>query len=457
MRWASPVTVAGPRRIRTGFPEPPTLNGRDVTVARRAMTVNLTRIYTRLGDDGETHLGDMSRVPKTHPRIEAYGTVDELNAQLGVALALPGLDERFAGFLRRVQNDLFDVGADISVPHGGDRERLRLAPEQTAWLEQACDEVNAGARAAEVVRAARRQRRPPRSCTSAAPSAGAPSGARSTAATRSTASACATSTGSPTCSSSSRARRTTATSRCGSPAATAEMEITGHGLYRAEHRALRELYAAARQLCGHWEKLAERIGGPPATVAAPRRRRRARAARRARRPAPAEHGLHGFPAAQGAGGRLAGRAQQRRRPAARAQPGDAGRGARRPAPDDAARLPRPARGDARRRAARRASTGGWEARLREVEDDARAGGDRARLRAGGGGRAGRPGPARAAPATSVADRRRQRRRGDRRLAGRPRRAPLPALTQRRPRLSRSRTSSIAGGAAISCQPRGHSA
>ena len=108
------------------------------------MTVNLTRIYTRLGDDGETHLGDMSRVPKTHPRIEAYGTVDELNGQLGVALVAPGLDERSAGFLQRVQNDLFDVGADISVPHVGDRSRLRLAPEQTAWLEQACDEVNAG-------------------------------------------------------------------------------------------------------------------------------------------------------------------------------------------------------------------------------------------------------------------------------------------------------------------------
>jgi cob(I)alamin adenosyltransferase len=108
------------------------------------MTVNLTRIYTRLGDDGETHLGDMSRVPKTHPRIEAYGTVDELNSQLGVALALPGLEERFAAFLRRIQNDLFDVGADISVPSGGDRARLRLAAEQTAWLEHACDEVNAG-------------------------------------------------------------------------------------------------------------------------------------------------------------------------------------------------------------------------------------------------------------------------------------------------------------------------
>jgi cob(I)alamin adenosyltransferase len=104
------------------------------------VTVNLTRIYTRLGDGGETHLGDMSRVPKTHPRIEAYGTVDELNAQLGVARAM---DARFADWLGRVQNDLFDVGADISVPHGGDRTRLRLAPEQTGWLEQACDEVNA--------------------------------------------------------------------------------------------------------------------------------------------------------------------------------------------------------------------------------------------------------------------------------------------------------------------------
>ena len=105
------------------------------------MTVNLTRIYTRLGDGGETHLGDMSRVPKTHPRIEAYGTVDELNAQLGLALTVP--DMPYADWLRRIQNDLFDVGADISVPHGGDRERLRVAPEQTAWLEQACDEVNA--------------------------------------------------------------------------------------------------------------------------------------------------------------------------------------------------------------------------------------------------------------------------------------------------------------------------
>jgi cob(I)alamin adenosyltransferase len=110
------------------------------------MTVNLTRIYTRLGDDGETHLGDMSRVPKTDPRIEAYGTVDELNAHVGVALSLPDLPPQYAAWLKRIQNDLFDVGADLSVPLDpkGRQERLRVRPEQTAWLEEICDEVNAG-------------------------------------------------------------------------------------------------------------------------------------------------------------------------------------------------------------------------------------------------------------------------------------------------------------------------
>ena len=107
------------------------------------MTVNLTRIYTRLGDGGETHLGDMSRVPKTHPRIEAYGAVDELNALVGVARNAPGLDRGHDGWLARVQNDLFDVGADLSVPEEDTRERLRVAPEQVAWLERACDEANA--------------------------------------------------------------------------------------------------------------------------------------------------------------------------------------------------------------------------------------------------------------------------------------------------------------------------
>jgi cob(I)alamin adenosyltransferase len=108
------------------------------------MTVNLTRIYTRLGDGGETHLGDMSRVPKTHPRIEAYGTVDELSAHIGVALAMGGLPDGYPGWLRRIQNDLFDLGADVSVPHeASERERLRVSAEQVSWLEQRCDEVNA--------------------------------------------------------------------------------------------------------------------------------------------------------------------------------------------------------------------------------------------------------------------------------------------------------------------------
>ncbi len=123
------------------------------------MTVNLTRIYTKLGDSGETHLGDMSRVSKVHPRVEAYGTVDELNATLGVALLQPDLPEKMVGWLQRVQNDLLDLGADLSVPGvapdadagqagdggqaGADRPRLRVTAQYTEWLEGACDEVNA--------------------------------------------------------------------------------------------------------------------------------------------------------------------------------------------------------------------------------------------------------------------------------------------------------------------------
>ena len=108
------------------------------------MTINLTRIYTKLGDTGETHLGDMSRVPKTHPRIEAYGVVDELNAQLGVALLAPGLDATHAGWLRGIQNELFDVGADLSVPPSDDeRPRLRVPATYVERLEGWCDEANA--------------------------------------------------------------------------------------------------------------------------------------------------------------------------------------------------------------------------------------------------------------------------------------------------------------------------
>jgi cob(I)alamin adenosyltransferase len=109
------------------------------------MTVNLTRIYTKLGDAGETHLGDMSRVSKLHPRVEAYGTVDELSSTLGVALLQPGLPAHVQEWLRRVQNDLLDLGADLSVPAAEDtqRERLRITSAYTEWLEGACDEVNA--------------------------------------------------------------------------------------------------------------------------------------------------------------------------------------------------------------------------------------------------------------------------------------------------------------------------
>jgi cob(I)alamin adenosyltransferase len=85
----------------------------------------------------------MSRVPKTDPRIEAYGTIDELGAVLGVALTLEHLPEGFGEWLRHIQNDLFDLGADIAVPENDSRERLRVLPEQTEWLEARCDEVNA--------------------------------------------------------------------------------------------------------------------------------------------------------------------------------------------------------------------------------------------------------------------------------------------------------------------------
>jgi cob(I)alamin adenosyltransferase len=107
--------------------------------------VYLSRIYTKAGDTGQTHLGDGSRVPKDHPRVAAYGAVDELNATLGLLLALQP-EPAEAELLRSVQNDLFDVGADLCVP-AGDAEapgaRLRIQPEQAARLEEAIDRLNA--------------------------------------------------------------------------------------------------------------------------------------------------------------------------------------------------------------------------------------------------------------------------------------------------------------------------
>jgi len=104
--------------------------------------VRLTKIYTRGGDRGETSLGDGSRVSKRDPRIEAFGTVDELNSLIGHALAATDLPQEIADTLARVQNELFDVGADLSVPpeHDG---RLRVAQEQVDALERDCDRFNA--------------------------------------------------------------------------------------------------------------------------------------------------------------------------------------------------------------------------------------------------------------------------------------------------------------------------
>ena len=103
--------------------------------------VRLTRIYTGGGDRGETSLGDGTRVPKVDCRIAAFGAVDELNSQLGVVLATD-LPEEMREALARVQNELFDLGADLSVPFGV-TDRLRITHDQITSLEQDCDRFNA--------------------------------------------------------------------------------------------------------------------------------------------------------------------------------------------------------------------------------------------------------------------------------------------------------------------------
>lgn len=112
--------------------------------------VNLTRIYTRTGDDGSTALGDFSRTSKTDERLAAYADVDEANCAIGVALvdsALDAsLDEDAAAVLRRIQNDLFDVGADLCTPLAPDPEHppLRVTEQYVTDLEVECDRFNAG-------------------------------------------------------------------------------------------------------------------------------------------------------------------------------------------------------------------------------------------------------------------------------------------------------------------------
>jgi cob(I)alamin adenosyltransferase len=106
--------------------------------------VNLTRIYTRTGDDGTTALGDMSRVGKNDLRLQAYADTDEANSSLGVAIALGDLDADVVTLLGRVQNDLFDVGADLCTPVVENPEYPPLRVEQgyVDVLEAACDEYN---------------------------------------------------------------------------------------------------------------------------------------------------------------------------------------------------------------------------------------------------------------------------------------------------------------------------
>src|SRR5512143_2554033 len=109
------------------------------------MGVHLTRIYTRTGDDGTTALGDMSRTRKTDVRLAAYADVDEANCAIGVALALGELPADLAQVLTRVQNDLFDVGADLCTPVVPDPAypTLRVVAADVERLEQACDTFNA--------------------------------------------------------------------------------------------------------------------------------------------------------------------------------------------------------------------------------------------------------------------------------------------------------------------------
>ncbi|GAA1554617.1 cob(I)yrinic acid a,c-diamide adenosyltransferase [Dactylosporangium maewongense] len=108
------------------------------------MAIHLTRIYTKTGDTGTTGLGDFSRVPKTHPRIGAYADVDEANAALGVAVAMGELTEELRAVLTVVQNDLFDVGADLCNPITAEPEYppLRVTEEYLTRLETWCDEFN---------------------------------------------------------------------------------------------------------------------------------------------------------------------------------------------------------------------------------------------------------------------------------------------------------------------------
>jgi cob(I)alamin adenosyltransferase len=128
------MVPSGTARER-GLPSP-----RALPMIARSTMVRLDRIYTRGGDEGLTSLGDGTRVPKHHPRVVAYGTVDELSSVLGLVLA-HGAPEPLRSDLLAIQNDLFDVGADLCVPGTG-ADRLRIDPRYTLRLEQLIDREN---------------------------------------------------------------------------------------------------------------------------------------------------------------------------------------------------------------------------------------------------------------------------------------------------------------------------
>src|SRR5258705_4750033 len=137
-------TPRPPTSLDSETPRPPTSADSDAVPTLYDMAVHLTRIYTKTGDAGTTALGDGSRVSKTDPRIEAYADVDETNAAIGVALALGGLPDGLRAILQSLQNDLFDVGADLCAPIVEDPKwpPLRVTEAYVTRLEGWCDEYN---------------------------------------------------------------------------------------------------------------------------------------------------------------------------------------------------------------------------------------------------------------------------------------------------------------------------
>ena len=117
---------------------------RNDSPTQTVQTMKLDKIYTRTGDEGKTSLGDGSRLPKFHLRVTAYGSIDEANSVIGLAI-LHVVDPEVLQLLRHIQNDLFDVGADLCRPEkpGAEKPSLRITEEQVTWLEHQIDRFNA--------------------------------------------------------------------------------------------------------------------------------------------------------------------------------------------------------------------------------------------------------------------------------------------------------------------------